>query len=187
MAKDLLLLSDRMDIQRYYTHDSNNLIGSDQESGQLREEMRRELVQQLAMRLQLITPERLDQLQTEAEAKAKAEADALEAERRAEEAKPQQSPLQLPVGARGRYCGPGHFLPMKLNAAQLSKHLQGNLAPVYIVSGDELLCQEACDAIRTACRERDFNERQVFNVEASFDWGNCMKPAPASRCSPTSA
>ncbi|WP_435634502.1 LPS assembly lipoprotein LptE [Pseudomonas solani] len=94
---DLLLLSDRMDVQRYYTHDSNNLIGSSQESTQLREEMRREVVQQLAMRLQLITPERLDQLQAEAEAKAKAEAEALEAERRADEAKPQQSPLQLPI------------------------------------------------------------------------------------------
>ncbi|WP_165680593.1 DNA polymerase III subunit delta [Metapseudomonas otitidis] len=61
---------------------------------------------------------------------------------------------------------------MKLNAAQLSKHLQGNLAPVYVVSGDEpLLCQEACDAIRSACRARDFSEREVFNAENNFDWG----------------
>lgn len=61
---------------------------------------------------------------------------------------------------------------MKLNPAQLAKHLQGSLAPVYVVSGDEpLLCQEACDAIRAACRQRDFSERQVFNAEANFDWG----------------
>ncbi|HBO1240632.1 DNA polymerase III subunit delta [Pseudomonas aeruginosa] len=61
---------------------------------------------------------------------------------------------------------------MKLTPAQLAKHLQGPLAPVYVVSGDEpLLCQEACDAIRQACRERDFGERQVFNAEANFDWG----------------
>ena len=53
---------------------------------------------------------------------------------------------------------------MKLTPAQLAKHLQGPLAPVYVVSGDEpLLCQEACDAIRQACRERDFGERQVFS------------------------
>ncbi|MCY1265870.1 DNA polymerase III subunit delta [compost metagenome] len=65
---------------------------------------------------------------------------------------------------------------MKLNPAQLAKHLQGNLAPVYVVSGDEhLLCQEACDAIRTACRERDFAERQVFNAEANFDWGQLIE------------
>lgn len=61
---------------------------------------------------------------------------------------------------------------MKLNPAQLAKHLQGSLAPVYVVSGDEpLLSQEACDAIRAACRQRDFSERQVFNAEANFDWG----------------
>ncbi|BAN46538.1 DNA polymerase III subunit delta [Metapseudomonas resinovorans] len=61
---------------------------------------------------------------------------------------------------------------MKLNPAQLGKHLQGPLAPVYVVSGDEpLLCQEACDAIRANVRGRDFSERQVFNAEANFDWG----------------
>ncbi|OEC44109.1 hypothetical protein A7D27_08250 [Pseudomonas sp. 1D4] len=96
--KDLLLMQDRVDVQRYYTHDSNNLIASDQESAQLRQEMRRDMIQQVAMRLQLITPEQLDTLQAQAEAKAQAEADALEAARRAEEAQqPQQSPLQLPI------------------------------------------------------------------------------------------
>ncbi|WP_259759111.1 DNA polymerase III subunit delta [Pseudomonas sp. GCEP-101] len=65
---------------------------------------------------------------------------------------------------------------MKLNPGQLAKHLQGNLAPVYVVSGDEpLLCQEACDAIRAACRQRDFGERQVFNAEANFDWGQLLE------------
>src|SRR3990167_3875789 len=65
---------------------------------------------------------------------------------------------------------------MKLNAAQLGKHLQGSLAPVYVVSGDEpLLCQEACDAIRSATRQQGFSERQVFNADASFDWGNLLQ------------
>lgn len=65
---------------------------------------------------------------------------------------------------------------MKLSPAQLGKHLQGPLAPVYVVSGDEqLLCQEACDAIRAACRQQDFSERQVFNVEAGFDWGQLIE------------
>ncbi|TWI54246.1 DNA polymerase III delta subunit [Pseudomonas duriflava] len=60
---------------------------------------------------------------------------------------------------------------MKLNANQLSKHLQGTLAPLYVVSGDDpLLCQEACDAIRAAARSQGFEERQVFNAEANFDW-----------------
>ncbi|MET1078689.1 MAG: LPS assembly lipoprotein LptE [Pseudomonas sp.] len=95
--KNLLLLSDKLEAQNTYSHDVNNLISSDLESVQLRQEMRRDLIQQLVMRLQLVTPERLDQLQQTAEAKAQAEAEALAAARRAEAAKPQQSPLQLPI------------------------------------------------------------------------------------------
>ncbi len=65
---------------------------------------------------------------------------------------------------------------MKLSPAQLGKHLQGPLAPVYVVSGDEhLLCQEACDAIRAACRQQDFSERQVLNAETGFDWGQLVE------------
>jgi LPS-assembly lipoprotein len=97
-ANDLLLMNDKLTVQKYYVFDSNNLIGSDQEADQLRQEMRQEIVQQMVMRLQLITPAQLDELQQTAEAKAKAEADALEAARQAEEAQqPQQSPLQLPI------------------------------------------------------------------------------------------
>ena len=65
---------------------------------------------------------------------------------------------------------------MKLAPAQLAKHLQGSLAPVYIVSGDDpLLCQEAADAIRTAARQQGFDERQVFSADASFDWGTLLQ------------
>ncbi|MBD2835615.1 hypothetical protein ID144_01005 [Pseudomonas sp. JM0905a] len=95
---NLMLMNDKLTVQKYYVHDSNNLIGSDQEAAQLRQEMRQEMVQQMIMRLQLITPAQLDQLQQTAEAKAKAEAEALEAARQAEKAQqPQQSPLQLPI------------------------------------------------------------------------------------------
>lgn len=61
---------------------------------------------------------------------------------------------------------------MKLSPAQLAKQLKSPLAPVYVVSGDEpLLCQEAADAIRNAARSQGFGERQVFNADANFDWG----------------
>lgn len=61
---------------------------------------------------------------------------------------------------------------MKLNAAQLPRHLQAGLAPVYVVSGDDpLLSGEACDRIRQACREYGSEERLVFHVDKSFDWG----------------
>ncbi|MBB2493655.1 LPS-assembly lipoprotein LptE [Aquipseudomonas ullengensis] len=97
-VKDILLLNDSLDVQSTYVQDDNNLIGSDQESAQAREEMRRELVQQLSMRLQQLTPAQLEQLQQEAEAKAQAEAEAEAAARRAEqESAPLQSPVQLPI------------------------------------------------------------------------------------------
>ncbi|WP_286935773.1 DNA polymerase III subunit delta, partial [Pseudomonas sp. UBA6554] len=65
---------------------------------------------------------------------------------------------------------------MKLAPAQLNKHLQGSLAPVYVVSGDDpLLCQEAADAIRNAARQQGFDERQVFSADANFDWGTLLQ------------
>ena len=97
-AKNMLLLKDSLEVQSVYVHDENNLIGSNQESGQLRQEMRRELVQQMVLRLQLITPAQLEQLQQEAEARVQAEAEANAAARRAEqESAPLQSPIQLPI------------------------------------------------------------------------------------------
>ncbi|MGH8353855.1 MAG: LPS assembly lipoprotein LptE [Pseudomonas sp.] len=96
-AQNLLLTDDQLEVQNIYVHDENNLIGSDQEAAQLRQEMHRDLVQQLVQRLQLISPAQLEQLQQTAEAKAKAQAEALEAARQAEKAAPQQSPIQLPI------------------------------------------------------------------------------------------
>lgn len=98
-AQNLLLTSNRVEVQNYYQQDDNNLTGSDQEAAQLRNELRRELIEQLAQNLQQITPAQLDQLQQTAEARAKAEAEALEAARQAREAEvaPQQSPIELPI------------------------------------------------------------------------------------------
>ena len=65
---------------------------------------------------------------------------------------------------------------MKLAPAQLNKHLQGSLAPVYVISGDDpLLCQEAADAVRAAARQQGFDERQVFSADANFDWGTLLQ------------
>jgi LPS-assembly lipoprotein len=94
-AKNLLLMRNQLEVQNFYVQDSNNLIGSGQEGAQLRQEMRRDLIQQLVQRLRQVTPAQLDQLQQSAEAKAKAEAEALEAARQFEASQPQQSPLQL--------------------------------------------------------------------------------------------
>lgn len=99
-ANNTVLLTNSVDVQNTYVNDENNLIGSEQESQQLDDELRHELVLQLAQRVQLITPAQLEQLQAAADAKAQAEADAIEAARKAEAEQPQQSPLQLPINVQ---------------------------------------------------------------------------------------
>lgn len=60
---------------------------------------------------------------------------------------------------------------MRLRADQLEKNAAQALAPVYLISGDEtLLVQECADTIRVACRKHGFSERQVFHIDANFDW-----------------
>lgn len=49
--------------------------------------------------------------------------------------------------------------------------LQRELAPVYLISGDEpLLVEEALDAIRSAARQRGFVERDSHIVDRNFDF-----------------
>ena len=91
------LLQDRIEVQRTYAHNQNNVTGSGQEASLLREEMRRDLVMQLMMRLQAVTPTQLEALKEQAQRKAQAEADAREAAIRAQQFdEPQQSPISLP-------------------------------------------------------------------------------------------
>ncbi len=60
---------------------------------------------------------------------------------------------------------------MNLHAGQLTKHLQNNLAPCYLVSGDEhLLVEEALDQIRAAARERGFTSRESQVAMPGFNW-----------------
>ena len=94
--KNLSLLSDKLEVQKVFIHDGNNLVGSDQEANEARSEIRRELVQRMMLRLQQLTPAQLQQLQQTANARAKAEADALEAAQKAEAETPRQSPLEIP-------------------------------------------------------------------------------------------
>lgn len=92
-----VLLEDSVEVRKVYVHDSSNLIGSDQEAEQLRQEMRRELLQQVSMRIRGITPAQLDQLQQTAEARKRAEAEAIEAQMREQSQRPLQSPIELPI------------------------------------------------------------------------------------------
>ena len=61
---------------------------------------------------------------------------------------------------------------MKIQANQLSSHLQKNLAQCYLVTGDEpLLVNEALDSIRNAARDRGFTSRDLHIATTGFDWG----------------
>jgi len=65
---------------------------------------------------------------------------------------------------------------MLLKSGALPGHLQarqkaGELAPIYVVAGDEpLLAIEAADAIRGAARALGHAERDVLHADARFDW-----------------
>lgn len=68
---------------------------------------------------------------------------------------------------------------MRLRPDQLAKQL-ARPASIYLISGDEtLLVQECADAVRAGCRKQGFSERQVFHVEAGFDWEALVAEASA--------
>ena len=94
---DTVLLEDKLQAQRYYVHDGNNITGSGQEATQIRQEMRSDLVQNMMVRLQQLTPERLAELQHKADERARAEAQALQEAQRVRDETPQQSPLEVPA------------------------------------------------------------------------------------------
>ncbi|KNX76391.1 lipoprotein [Pseudomonas sp. 250J] len=94
---DTLLLEDKLQVQKYYIHDGNNINGSSQEANQVREEMRRDLVQGMMARLQQLTPAHLDDLQRKANERAEAEARAMQEAQRIQDETPQQSPLEVPA------------------------------------------------------------------------------------------
>ena len=60
---------------------------------------------------------------------------------------------------------------MQLEAQQLPFSLEKALLPVYLVSGDEPLQQgEAVDLVREKAKAAGFINREVFHVDAKFDW-----------------
>jgi DNA polymerase-3 subunit delta len=60
---------------------------------------------------------------------------------------------------------------MQLRAEQLEAQLARELAPIYVIHGDEpLIALEAADAVRAAARKRGFTDREVFEPGRGFDW-----------------
>ena len=60
---------------------------------------------------------------------------------------------------------------MHLSFDQLSAHLERDLRPLYILTGDEpLALKEGVDAIRQAARRQGYDERLSYTAERTFDW-----------------
>ncbi len=65
---------------------------------------------------------------------------------------------------------------MRLRSEQLQQHLQQGLLPVYLIYGDEqMLVEEAGDTLRQAIRKDGAEEREVWHVDARFDWAELKR------------
>ncbi len=52
----------------------------------------------------------------------------------------------------------------------------GNLAPLHIVLGDELLLvTEMADQIRIRAKKQGYTEREIFTIDQRFDWANLSR------------
>ena len=67
---------------------------------------------------------------------------------------------------------------MPIRPDELERHLARQLAPVYLIGGEEpLFVRESEDAVRAAARAAGCNERVVLEVEAGFDWNRLSDAA----------
>ncbi|QSA98653.1 DNA polymerase III subunit delta [Methylococcus sp. EFPC2] len=65
---------------------------------------------------------------------------------------------------------------MKIKPEQLDATLKRQLAPVYLLSGDEpLQLNEAADAVRCAALGRGYENRELFYAESGFDWNRLLE------------
>jgi DNA polymerase III subunit delta len=64
---------------------------------------------------------------------------------------------------------------LRLNIDQLDRQLEGALATTWLVVGEEpLLLGEAVDRIRARARQLGFTDRETFDVDRYFDWGDLL-------------
>jgi DNA polymerase III subunit delta len=67
---------------------------------------------------------------------------------------------------------------LKIQPSGLKRHLDGGLAPIYLVAGDEpLLVGDVLDEIRGAARRAGFETREVHAVERGFRWDELLAGA----------
>ncbi|MBK1718040.1 DNA polymerase III subunit delta [Thiocystis violacea] len=69
---------------------------------------------------------------------------------------------------------------MQVRFNQLGGHLKSGLAPVYLICGDEpYQFGEAARLVREKARREGFDEREILDVDAHFQWGLLAAAADA--------
>ncbi|MCP3851257.1 MAG: DNA polymerase III subunit delta [Gammaproteobacteria bacterium] len=67
---------------------------------------------------------------------------------------------------------------MQIRVDQLRNDLKKRQLPVYMICGEEpLQHKEAVDMLRNAAKYYGYEEREVYHVDASFDWNSLMVSA----------
>jgi DNA polymerase-3 subunit delta len=67
---------------------------------------------------------------------------------------------------------------MKIAAQKLRDHIAKGGDNAYWICGDEtLLVQESCDLVREHAKQQGFTNREVWHVEAGFDWQEVFNSA----------
>ena len=67
---------------------------------------------------------------------------------------------------------------MDIKYQNLADHLQAQLAPIYLICGDEpLIVEESCDLVIAQARARGFTERSVHHAEGNFVWDSLSQDA----------
>ena len=60
---------------------------------------------------------------------------------------------------------------MQVRPDQLSSALKKKINAVYFISGDEPLQKmEAADLVRSVCKQQEYLEREIIDVDKNFDW-----------------
>lgn len=60
---------------------------------------------------------------------------------------------------------------MQVRPDQLASVLNQKINAVYFISGDEPLQKmEAADLVRSVCKQQDYLEREIIDVDSNFDW-----------------
>jgi DNA polymerase-3 subunit delta len=67
---------------------------------------------------------------------------------------------------------------MRLRANQLKTNLEKAVASIYLICGDEpLQLGEAADAVRKIAKQAGYENREIFTVDANFNWKGFLESA----------